>query len=169
MIVKYSIQNLLVFVTVTLLQLLVFNNVNVFNLGFPMIYPLTILLIPIAQPIYLVLPLAFLAGLSIDFFTDTGGIHAAALTALAFARIFALNRLEPQAEYTKEDRPGYYRFGPRWIVSYLLILLLVHNFVYFFIEESAIRNIVEVLMKTSVSTLISFVLVFALNLFIFRS
>ncbi|MEZ5009241.1 MAG: hypothetical protein R2728_14265 [Chitinophagales bacterium] len=166
---KYTLNNFIVLLTVLLLQILVFNNVNVYNVGFPMIYPLVILLLPVKQPAYWVLLAAFLTGLVLDFFTNTGGLHAASLTTMAFTRIFVINKLEPQANYGKEDRPGLAKFGWRWALIYFSILILVHHFFYFFVEESSFKHFGEVLLKTGVSTILSFILMIALNAFIFRS
>ena len=168
MILKYTLSNFLLFLVVFALQVFALNNVAVYNVGFPLIYPIVILMLPIRQPLYVVLLVSFLTGLSIDFFTNTGGLHAAALTLMGFARIFVLNKLEPQAEYGKEDQPGFVKFGARWMILYCLILILIHHFAYFFIEESAIRNIGEILLKTIVSSLISFILIMVINTLIFR-
>ncbi len=168
MIFKYSLSNTLLFIVVFLLQVFVFNNVSVYNVGFPMIYPIVILLIPVLQPAYWVMLAAFLTGLSIDFFTNTGGLHAAALSFMAFSRIFVLNKMEPQGNYSKEDRPSLMKFGPRWTIIYFTILLLIHHFFYFLIEESSIRHIGEVVLKTFCSGLLSLILVIAFNAFIFR-
>ncbi|MCB0501107.1 MAG: rod shape-determining protein MreD [Bacteroidetes bacterium] len=166
---KYTLNNLLVLIVVLLLQIFVFNNVNVYNLGFPMIYPLVILLIPVKQPAYWVMLAAFFTGLILDFFTNSGGLHAASLTAMAFARILVINKLEPQANYGKDDRPGIVKFGLQWTVIYFSILILVHHFFYFLVEESSVRHFGEVLLKTGISGILSFILMIALNAFIFRS
>lgn len=168
MIFKYTLNNFLLFIVVFVLQVFALNNVTVYNLGFPMIYPLVILLLPIRQPLYIVLLVSFLTGLSIDFFTNTGGLHAAALTLMGFSRIFVLNKLEPQAEYGNEDCPGFRKYGPRWMFLYFSILILIHHFAYFFVEESSIFNIGEILLKTLVSSLLSFILMMVMNTLIFR-
>ena len=168
MTVRYSLGNFLIFIVVLVLQVFVLNNVSVYNTGFPMIYPIVILLIPVTQPIWLVLILCFLTGLSVDFLEDSGGLHAAATTFMGFARIFVLNRLEPQAGYTKEDRPSLSKFGPRWFVLYYLILILCHHFSYYLIEEGNLYHMGIVVLKGLISTILSFILMFAINIFVIR-
>ena len=165
---KYSIQNLLLFITVFLLQIMVFNNVNVYGVGFPMIYIMIILLLPVLQPAWMILIVSFLTGLSVDFFSDTGGIHAAATTLMGFSRIFLLNRMEPQSGYTKDDRPGLTSFRINWLVFYFVILISIHHLFYFFLEEGGISRMLEILMKTMVSSLLSVIMILILNIFLFR-
>ncbi len=168
MILKYAIRNLLLFGVTFLIQVAVLDNVQVYGLGFPMIYFMVVLFLPIRQPAYVVLPLAFLAGLSMDFFANTGGLHAGATTLLGFARFFVLNGLEPQAGYEKEDIPGVYRFRATWMVSFLLILVTLHHLFYFILEEGNLLHIGEILLKTIVSAVLSIILILLFNLFLFR-
>lgn len=168
MIIKYAIRNLLLFAVTFLLQVAVLDNVQVYGMGFPMIYFMVILFLPIRQPAYVVLPMAFLAGLSMDFFANTGGLHAGATTLLGFARFFVLNRLEPQAGYEKEDVPGIYRFRATWTLSFLLILVGIHHLFYFVLEEGNLLHMGEILLKTVVSGLLSVILILLFNLFFFR-
>jgi len=168
MIFKYTFSNFLLFLLVVVLQILALNNVNVFNAGFPMIYPLIIIMLPIRQPIFVILIAAFFTGLSIDFFSNTGGLHAAALTFMGFIRISVLNKLEPQAEYSKEDTPGLRKFGWRWMLIYTIILISTHHLFFFLIEESALAHIGEIVLKTIVSSILSFILMMTINTLIFR-
>lgn len=103
---RYSISNTLIFLLTFLLQVFVLLQVDVFGVGFPMIYFMAVLFMPVKQPAWWVLPLAFLCGFSVDFFTDTGGMHAAATVFTAFVRLFLLNRIEPQNGYAADDAPG---------------------------------------------------------------
>ena len=116
----------------------------------------------------MVLLAAFFTGLSVDFFADTGGLHAAATTLLGFIRIFVLNKLEPQSEYGNEDAPGFRKLGAQWFFTYSIILITVHHFFFFLVEESSFVNIGEILLKTIVSAPLSFILIIAINTLIFR-
>lgn len=165
---KFTISNIILLISVLLVQVLVFNNVNVYGVGFPMIYPMVILLIPVKQPAWWILPAAFLTGMSVDFFADTGGLHAAATTLLAFARIFTLNRMEPQSGYGAEDSPGMGRFGIQWMAIYCLVLLGLHHFTYFFLEAGGFHRFGLTLLKTFCSAALSTIFVLVLNAFIFR-
>jgi hypothetical protein len=168
MIFKYTFFNFLLFLLVFTLQIIALNNVSVFNVGFPMIYPMLVILLPIRQPVFVILIAAFFTGLSIDFFANTGGLHAAALTFMGFVRIAVLNKLEPQAEYGKEDTPGLRKFGWRWMLIYTSILILAHHFSFFLIEESSLAHIGEIILKTIVSSILSFILMMTINTLIFR-
>lgn len=168
MTLKYSTRNFILFVSVFLLQVMVFNNVDVYGFGFPMIYIMAIFMLPVVQPPWFVLIVSFQVGLSMDFFSDTGGLHAASTTLMGFGRMFVLNRLEPQAGYTKENRPGLSDFRIQWVVVYMSLLTLVHHFGYFLIEEGNLARIGVVILKTVVSGLLSLFIMLVLNIFLFR-
>ncbi len=78
-----------------LLQVMVLNNVQ-FN-GFinPFLYVMFILMLPFETPNWLVLIIGFILGLIIDSFGDTMGMHAAACTAMGFARKTVLKFFSP--------------------------------------------------------------------------
>lgn len=165
---RYSISNALIFLLTFLLQVFVLLQVDVFGVGFPMIYFMVLLFVPVKQPAWWVLPLAFLCGFSVDFFTDTGGMHAAATVFTAFLRFFLLNRIEPQNGYAADDAPGFRRFPPQWMLAYLFTLVFLHHFAYFLIEDGGFGRIGLVLLKTLVSGLLTGLLMLLINLFIFR-
>ena len=98
MIIDFFYQ-LIRFVVLVLIQVLILNNLllpGVFN---PYIYPLFLLLLPIRMPIWLLLLVGFVAGLTIDLFSNTMGMHAAASVLLCFMRPQVLKLIEPSGGY----------------------------------------------------------------------
>lgn len=71
---KYAIM----FVSLVLVQVLILNNIQFSGFVNPYVYVLFILLLPFTIPGYLLLGLSFLMGISIDIFSNTLGLHAAA-------------------------------------------------------------------------------------------
>jgi rod shape-determining protein MreD len=78
--------NSLRFVLLVLLQVLLLNNINFLGYVNPYFYILFLVLYPFNTPQSLFMFLAFLLGLSIDAFEDSGGIHAAASLFIAYVR-----------------------------------------------------------------------------------
>src|SRR6478609_515542 len=62
----------------------------------PYIYPLFILLLPFATPVWFLLIAGFAMGVTVDMFMDTGGMHAAACVLMAFLRTIVLESLLPK-------------------------------------------------------------------------
>ena len=141
------------------LQVMVLNNVSLFGFATPMIYPLVLLTLPIRLPIAVLLLISFAYGLLIDSFSDTGGIHAAALTMMTFARTYILQRLEPQAGYAKDASTTDAKLGFTWFVTFVVMSLLVHHYTYYILEALSFRLILTVVLKSILSVILSVVII----------
>jgi rod shape-determining protein MreD len=71
----------------------------------PYIYYLFILWLPFSTPRFWLLLIGFLTGLSLDYFTQTPGLHAAACVLIAYIRPFIINLLIPKesSEFTYRE------------------------------------------------------------------
>jgi len=154
------IKNIVRFVLLILLQVLILNNVQLHQLINPFIYILFILLLPISTSRWLVLLTSFVLGLTVDIFSDTGGIHAAACVLIAYLRPFVQNIISPHGGYDANDIPGLGQMGLTWFSIYSVILVLVWNLSYFFLEVFSFDSIIRTLIKVLLSTLISLILIF---------
>jgi|FLOH01.1.fsa_nt_gi rod shape-determining protein MreD len=120
----------LLFVVLILLQVSVFNNVSLFGYAQPMFYILFVFLYPVTQRKSLFLILAFSLGLSIDFFSNSGGINAAATLFIAYFRLPILKTITRKIEFDNDqfnfnNLPIGEQFG------YLFILTFIHHFIIF--------------------------------------
>ncbi len=162
--------NVLRFVGLLLLQGLVFKNIGVGWESFPylhiIVFPVFILLLPLRTPKTLVIFLAFVLGLSVDFLYDTLGVHASAAVFTGFIRSFLLRVFEPRGGYNMTYSPTIARMGLGWFVQYAAILMFAHIFFYFSVEAFTFVYIADILIKTIVSFLASmvFVMIFQLLL-----
>ena len=88
-----------------LVQVLVLNNMNLGGYLNPYIYVLFLLLLPANINRSLLLIIAFITGLTIDYFGNTLGLHAAASVFLAFLRPGVINLLFRNHEFTSGEEP----------------------------------------------------------------
>jgi hypothetical protein len=95
-----------------------------------------------------VILLSFLLGLTVDFFSETLGLHAAALTLTAFCRPLILNFLQPRDGYPLKAAPVRRDLGTSWLVSYLAAVLTVHLLAFFLIQSFSLYFVTDVLLKT---------------------
>ena len=118
-------------VQVLILQYIPLGLVHVY------LYPLVVMLLPIAWLPAVVIFVAFLYGWSIDVFYNTDGLHALSLLLVASTRplIFAL--LEPRGGYEASDTPSRANFGLAWFSRYAGVFLLLHSFLVVLLEELA--------------------------------
>jgi hypothetical protein len=143
------------FVLLLVAQVLVFNQVSWGwggrDLLFVLVYPLFVAMLPLRAPRPLVIFLAFLLGLSIDFASESLGLHAGALTFTAYCRPLILNLVEPRDGYNIKANPSVSDLGAGWMFRYLALLLLVHLLAFFILQAFSLYFIGEILLKTVVS------------------
>lgn len=124
----------------------------------PHIYFLGLLLMPVRTSKAVMLILAFFVGLAMDLFLNTGGIHAAASTLLAFIRIFTLRFYLAPEDEDNNISPGLYTFGTRKYLIYSSVLILIHQLAFFSLEVFNPGSILLILKKTLASSILNIVL-----------
>ncbi|HBH47981.1 MAG TPA: rod shape-determining protein MreD, partial [Bacteroidales bacterium] len=89
--IKRLPRNIIRFALVVLVQILIFNNIELGGYLNPYVYTLFILLLPFETPGWVVLISGFLLGFSVDIFSETLGMHTAATVFMAYLRPIALS------------------------------------------------------------------------------
>ena len=112
---KRTIRNIARFVFLVLLQVLIFNNIQVFSFITPFIYILFIILLPFETPKWLRLILGFFLGLLVDMFSNSGGIHIASTVLIAFISPWVHKILSSRDDFDPGIQPGiknmvFYKF-----------------------------------------------------------
>jgi hypothetical protein len=115
------------------------------------IYPLIILLLPIRMSRHYVILLGFGTGLLTDLFYQTPGVHAFALTAVAYARGYALRLFEPRGGYQQHMTPTRRVMGVNWLLSVTLPLIFIHALFYASVEVFTFVFFGKILLKTLVT------------------
>ena len=141
------------FVVLVLLQCLILNRVMLGGYINPMLYVLFIILLPMDTPKWLVLLLGLFTGLSIDMFTDTLGMHAAACVAMAYCRSYLLEIIAPREGYENEQSFSIYSINPTWFLTYSGILIFVHHLVLFYIEAFNFDEFFSTLFRVILSSI----------------
>jgi rod shape-determining protein MreD len=158
------VQNIIRFLLLTLVQVMVLNNIHLHGLFNPYIYPLFILMLPIETPVWLVLMLGFGSGWVIDFYSHTGGLHASATTLVAFLRSPILRLLRPAGGYQPEDKPAISSLG----AAYAAVLIVVHHLFLFIAESFSFLQFTFVMEKIFVSSLVSVSIMVILQYLFYR-
>lgn len=149
-------KNSIRFVVLVLVQALVLNNINFMGYISPYIYILFIILYPIKNNRSLFIFLSFLLGLTIDMFSDSGGIHAAASVTIAFLRPAAL-KFAFGAMYDHQT----VKFATAEFISnltYISILTIIHHAILFSLEVFNTSEVILILQKTLFSSVFTIIL-----------
>jgi hypothetical protein len=147
------------FLFLVFFQVMVLNHINLGGYINPYFYIYFILLLPFITPNWLLLVSAFLMGISIDVFSNTIGINAAASVMMAFARPFVIKAISTGTEYEVGERPSLKNQDVKWFVYYCVILILIHHFVLFYLEIFRFREFFRTLLRIILSSAFTFLLV----------
>ena len=115
-------------------QVLILNHINFSGYINPYLYVYFILLLPFDTPKWMLLIAAFVLGWSIDIFTNTIGLNAAACVMMAFARPFVITAISSGPESLLGDTPSLRNQGVKWFLYYAVILIVIHHFTFFYLE-----------------------------------
>ena len=133
----------------------------------PFPYVIGILLLPVGLPSILVLTVAFFLGLGVDVESSTLGLHAAATTAMAFARPWVIDRLQTQQVRDKRLVPSLQRMGFSWTLRYTLLLVLLHHFVLHYLGGFPLESFLITTLKAIGNSLLTTAIVLVAELFLF--
>ena len=137
---------LLQFVLLALAQIIVFNAINLLGYINPYPYVLFLLLFPFTVNRSLLLVIAFVTGIVIDIFSDSGGIHAAGCLTLAYLRPFALRIAFGVSYEYNAIRISKTTLYERFV--YISSLVVAHHLILFSLEVFNVNSILYILQKT---------------------
>jgi rod shape-determining protein MreD len=147
--------NIARFILLLLAQVLIFNRMDLFGFVNPFPYILFIILYPVNGNKTGLLVASFFLGLIMDMFWNSGGVHAAACLILAYFRpaIFKYSfGLSYEYQTVKlNDSLTPERF------SFILIAVVIHHFTLFILEIFKLSSILDILVRTVLSTLFTII------------
>lgn len=155
------------FICLCSVQILVLKNVALFGVAFCFIYLLGILSFPINMRSFPLILLSFGIGLFIDVFYDTLGLHASAVTLLAFLRSFWLKALSPNGGYD-DSNPTLPEMGIGWYISYSLPLVFAFSLMFFIADQWGTGGLFGVLNKSLFSSIFTVILAIIVQLLFFK-
>lgn len=148
--------NIARFIVLVLVQGLVLNHINFLGYINPYIYILFIILYPVKNNRSLFIFLSFLLGLSVDIFSDSGGVHAAASVTIAFLRPGFLKSVFGALYEHQTIKFSNIDFAPK--LSYISLVTIVHHFILFTLEIFSLSKIILVAQKTLFSSIFTIII-----------
>ena len=144
------------FVFLLLLQILVFNNINLLGFINPYPYVLFIILFPVNANKNVLLLASFFLGLLLDVFLNSGGVHAAACVVLAFVRPY-LFKISFGLSYEYQTVRLNDVLTPERF-SFILFSVTIHHLIIFLFEIFSVDFIWEIGLRTLISTALTIIL-----------
>ena len=145
-----------------LLQVLVLNNLHIAGYATPFVYIYLLLKFESDVSRHALMLWAFFLGLSVDMFSDTPGMNAAAAVLLAFLRPWLL-RLFMARDVNGSFKPSIRSMGIGGFFKYTLWAVLLHHSCLFAIELFSFWHWDILLLSVVFSTLLSTAIILALE------
>jgi len=164
--VSSFLKNIIRFAIFILFQVYVLNKIpHLHRFITPYLYYLFILWLPFSTSRLGLLIIGFITGLSLDYFTITPGLHAAACVLIAYVRPFVINILTPKeaTEFNyREPSPRAMGWTPYFV--YVLILTLLHHGYMLFLEWLDFGSFLDFVIRVVATTGISILLIFTVEM-----
>ena len=157
----------LLFATLIVLQVLIFNQISIFGFATPFLYIYFLLKLPIGRNVYYVIIAGFLLGFIIDIFLNTPGINAAAATLIAAFRHLLL-RLFFTKDETEEYIPSIYT-APGAFIKYASAAVIIHQTALFTLESFSLFNPQVLLLRWSASIFLTLLILLGVDAFMYKT
>lgn len=153
----------ILFIVLTLLQAMVFNNVCLFNVAVPFVFIYFIVYLPVTLSVNWVLTLSFLAGLTVDIFANTQGMNSLACTVVAMCRRGILHSFFPREDELSIPEPSIRSLGQEVYMKYLFMMTLLYCTVIFLVEAFSFFDPLRLILRIVSSTLLTFLLILGID------
>jgi rod shape-determining protein MreD len=155
------------YVLVMLLQVLLFDQLQLWGACHPYIYVLCLLMMPITLTHSVDMLIGAVAGVIMDIFSNTLGVHMAACTLIMFIRPYLIGVIVNDKDRLNEQI-SLRAIGMEAFIKYAVILVLIHHLTVFSLAAWCWDHIGFVLLETVVSSLITIAVIIGYNLLRYR-
>lgn len=151
------------YIVVMILQVLLFDRLQLWGVCHPYIYLLCLLMLPITLPHSVQMLIGAAAGLVMDIFCNSIGIHMAACILLMFIRPYLLGVIVNDKDRLNEQI-SLHALGMEAMLKYVVILVVIHHLTVFTLAAWSWSYIGFILLETLVSSIITIVLILGYNI-----
>ena len=127
------IERVIMFVVLLLVQVLILNNIHLFQVATPLLYLFFVITFRRGMPKWIILTYSFLLGLLLDIFTNTPGLAAGTMTLIAVIQPYLLETLTPR-DSAENMRVSVSTMGFSKFVTFSAILVGIYCVVFFALE-----------------------------------
>lgn len=150
----------LFFVTLLLLQVFLFNNLNLSVYINPLVYVAFVLLLPMELASVWVLLLGLAIGAATDLMTGMAGLNTIATLVTAFTRRQTMMLMIGKETVGEGGIPCSGRIGGGKFVRYASLTVLLHCLVFFTFEALTFSHFHLTLLKTALSAILTVVFIY---------
>lgn len=155
------------YIIVMLLQVLLFDQLQLWGVCNPYIYVLCLLMLPITLPHSVDMVIGAIVGIIMDIFCNSLGIHMASCILLMFIRPYLIGAIVSDKDRLNEQISTR-TLGLEGMVKYVVILVLLHHLTIFTLAAWSWHHIGFVLLETLVSSIVTILIIIGYNALKYR-
>lgn len=155
------------YIVVMLLQVLLFDQLQLLGVCHPYIYVLCLLMMPITLPHSADMIIGAVIGLVMDVFCNSLGIHTAACILLMFIRPYLIGVIVNDKDRLNEQI-SLRAIGMEAMIKYVIIMVVIHHLTVFTLGAWSWDHIGFVLLETLVSGLVTISVIMGYNALRFK-
>lgn len=150
------------YVLVMVLQVLLFDQLQLWGACHPYVYILCLMMMPITLPHSLDMVIGAVAGLIMDIFCNSLGIHTAACILIMFIRPYLIGSIVNDKDRLNEQI-SLRAIGMEAMLKYVVILVIIHHLTVFALAAWSWHHIGFVLLETIVSSIVTILVIMGYN------
>lgn len=150
------------YLLIMLLQVLLFDQLQLWGACHPYIYVLCLLMMPITLPHNVDMLIGAFAGFIMDIFCNSLGVHMAACILLMYIRPYLIGVIVNDKDRLNEQI-SLHSIGMEALLKYTVIMVLIHHLTVFSLAAWSWSHMGFVLLETIVSSTITILLVIGYN------
>ncbi len=158
------LQYILLFLTVTALQLFLFDHLQLSLYLHPFVYLAFVLLLPMDIRGWQLLVLATATGVAIDFFSGTPAVNTIATVAMAFCRPTLLRFFVGKETVSDGGAPDSRRVGAGRFFRYAGVAITIHAVIFFGLETLTAVGLFFTLLRIVISVVCSLIAIWFVQL-----
>jgi hypothetical protein len=151
-----------IFLIYLVVQLLVFNNLTLFEMAAAHVFLVSLLILPVNTPFALLLVIGFATGMLVDVFSVGAfkGISAFSCVLMLGLRNAWVSLITNKVAFRGSEETLIRTQPVAWIVQYLLPLIAVYELSFHLLEAFSLDHLGLTMLKVAVSTAFTFLLCF---------
>ena len=155
------------YIVVMLLQVLLFDQLQLCGVCHPYIYILCLLMMPITLPHSVDMIIGAGVGLIMDTCCNSLGVHMAACILLMFIRPYLIGAIVNDKDRLNEQLT-LRTLGMEALIKYVVIMVLIHHLTVFSLAAWSWAHIGFVLLETLVSSILTMCIILGYNILKYR-
>lgn len=150
------------YIVVMLLQVLLFDQLQLWGACHPYVYVLCLLMLPITLPHSAEMLIGAAVGLVMDVFCNSLGVHMASCILLMFMRPYLIGAIVNDKDRLNEQI-SVHTIGLGAMIQYVAILVVIHHLAVFTLAAWSWQHMGFVLIETLVSSLFTVLVIIGYN------